>query len=89
MIYKHALKNALIPLVSFIGVYTILLVGGSVMIEVVFNRPGLGSTLVRAASQRDYVVLQGLMSFYAFLVVLVNLITDVAYGIIDPRIRYD
>ena len=89
VIYKHALKNALIPLVSFIGVYTILLVGGSVMIEVVFNRPGLGSTLVRAAGQRDYMVLQGLMSFYAFLVVLVNLITDVAYGIIDPRIRYD
>ena len=88
VIYKHALKNALIPLVSFIGVYTILLVGGSVMIEVVFNRPGLGSTLVRAAGQRDYMVLQGLMSFYAFLVVLVNLITDVAYGIIDPRIRY-
>lgn len=88
VIFKHALKNSLIPIVSFIGVYTILLIGGSVMIEVVFARPGLGSTLVRAANQRDYVVLQGLMTFYAFLVVVINLITDLTYGIIDPRIRY-
>ncbi len=89
IIYGHALKNALTPVVSFIGVYAILLIGSSVLVEVVFSRPGLGKMMVGAISQRDYMTLQSIMVVYASLVILINLLTDILYGIIDPRIGFE
>jgi ABC-type dipeptide/oligopeptide/nickel transport system permease component len=64
-----------------------VLVGNSVLTEIVFNRPGLGKLILSALDERDYSLLQGLMVIYAFIIVLVNLITDLTYGMVDPRIR--
>lgn len=89
VIYGHALRNALIPVISFIGVYTIVLIGSSVLVEIVFSRPGLGKMMVGAIKQRDYMTLQSVMVIYGGLVVLINLLTDLSYGFVDPRIRYD
>ncbi|MCA1973580.1 MAG: ABC transporter permease subunit, partial [Caenispirillum sp.] len=62
--------------------------GNSVLTEIVFNRPGLGKLIVGALAQRDYPVLQGLMVLYTLLIVIANLLTDLAYGALDPRVRY-
>ena len=87
ILYKHALKNALIPVITIVGLYLGVLVGNSVLTEIVFNRPGLGKLILSALDERDYSLLQGLMVIYAFIIVLVNLITDLTYGLVDPRIR--
>lgn len=87
VLYKHALKNALIPVITIIGLYIGVLVGNSVLTEIVFNRPGLGKLILSALDERDYNLLQGLMVIYAFIIVLVNLVTDLTYGMVDPRIR--
>jgi ABC-type dipeptide/oligopeptide/nickel transport system permease component len=89
VIYGHTLRNALLPVVSFVGVYAIVLIGSSVLVEIVFSRPGLGKMMVSAIGQRDYMTLQSVMVIYAGLVVIINLLTDLSYGLIDPRIRYD
>lgn len=88
VIYKHVLKNALLPIVALIGVYSIVLIGGSVMVEIVFSRPGLGKMMVGAMKQRDYTTLQSVMVIYASFVVILNLLTDLVYGLFDPRIKY-
>lgn len=87
ILYKHALKNALIPVITIVGLYLGVLVGNSVLTEIVFNRPGLGKLILSALDERDYNLLQGLMVIYAFIIVLVNLMTDLTYGMVDPRIR--
>jgi len=89
VIAKHALKNALIPVVSVIGTYSALIIGSSVITEIVFNRPGIGNLIVGAVQQRDYNVLQSSMTIYASFVILVNLLTDLSYGFLNPRIQYD
>ncbi len=89
VIYKHVLKNALIPIISIIGVYSIVLIGGSVLVEIVFSRPGLGKLMIGAMLQRDYITMQSVMVIYAGFVVLINLLTDLTYGLVDPRIKYD
>ena len=89
VIYGHALRNALIPVVSFVGVYAILLIGSSVLVEMVFARPGLGKLMIGAIRQRDYIMLQSVMVVYAAMVVIINLITDLSYGLLDPRIRVE
>lgn len=89
VLMRHALRTALIPIVSIVGVFAISLIGSSVMTEVVFSRPGLGKLMVGAMKQRDYTALQSIMVIYAFFIVVINLITDLVYGIIDPRIRYE
>lgn len=89
VLLRHGLRTALIPVVSVVGVYSIVLIGSSVMTEVVFSRPGLGKLMVGAMKQRDYTTLQSIMVIYASFVVIINLITDLAYGVIDPRIRYE
>lgn len=89
VIYGHTLRNAMLPVVSFVGVYTIVLIGGSVLVEIVFSRPGLGKMMVGAIQQRDYMMLQSVMVVYASMVIVINLLTDLSYGLIDPRIRYD
>jgi ABC-type dipeptide/oligopeptide/nickel transport system permease component len=87
ILYKHALKNALIPVITIVGLYLGVLVGNSVLTEIVFNRPGLGKLILSALDERDYNLLQGLMVIYAFIIVMVNLATDLTYGMVDPRIR--
>jgi ABC-type dipeptide/oligopeptide/nickel transport system permease component len=88
VLLKHGLRNALIPIVTLGGVYAVVLIGSSVMTEIVFSRPGLGSLMVGAIKQRDYTTLQSVMVFYSVIVVILNLITDLIYGLIDPRIQY-
>jgi ABC-type dipeptide/oligopeptide/nickel transport system permease component len=88
VLLKHALRNALIPIIALGGVYAVVLIGSSVMTEIVFSRPGLGSLMVGAIKQRDYTTLQSVMVFYAVIVVVLNLITDLIYRLIDPRIQY-
>jgi len=88
VLLKHALRNALIPIVALGGVYAVVLIGSSVMTEIVFSRPGLGSLMVGAIKQRDYTTLQSVMVFYSVIVVVLNLMTDLVYGLIDPRIQY-
>ncbi|MEP6558591.1 MAG: ABC transporter permease [Burkholderiales bacterium] len=87
VLYKHALRNCAIPLVTYLGLQFGGLIGGIVVIEKVFNWPGMGTLAFDAIGARDYPVLQGTVTVLAIVIVLVNLAVDVAYGIIDPRIR--
>ena len=80
--------NCLIPITTVVGLYLGILIGNSVLTEIVFNRPGLGKLILNALTQRDYTLLQGLIVIYTLLVVLVNLITDLTYGFLDPRVQY-
>jgi ABC-type dipeptide/oligopeptide/nickel transport system permease component len=83
----HALRPALLPIVSLTGIWAVALIGDSVTTELVFARPGLGKLMVGAMLQRDYTALQSVMVIYTVFVVGVNLVTDLAYGLVDPRIR--
>lgn len=89
VIFKHALKDSLIPIVTVIGVYIGVLMGGSILTETVFNRPGLGKFLIGAIRQRDYNAVQSGLVIYAAIIVVVNLAVDIVYGAIDPRVKYD
>ncbi len=88
VIYKHALKNAIIPTLTVIGINVALLIGGAVVIETVFNIPGVGRLIVSAVLRRDYPVVQGVVLLIAVAYTLVNLAVDLAYLALDPRIRY-
>ena len=88
VILRHAVKNALIPVVSLVALQVPILVGGSVIIENIFNLPGLGRLLVDALSIRDYPIVSGVNLVFATVVVAVNLATDLSYALIDPRVRY-
>ncbi|MBL8589833.1 MAG: ABC transporter permease [Methylobacteriaceae bacterium] len=87
VIWRHGFRNVLIPIVTVIGLYLGVLIGNSVLTEIVFNRPGLGKLIIGALEKRDYTMLQGLMVIYAFIIVVVNLLTDLAYGLVDPRVK--
>lgn len=87
VIYRHALKNALIPVVTIIGLQVRVIVGGSVVIERIFNIPGIGQLLMRAISNRDYLIVQACVMVISLVTVASNFIVDLAYGIIDPQIR--
>lgn len=84
---KHALRNALIPVVSLLGIQVAFLLSGTVILESIFSLPGLGRTLIGALSARDYPVVQGLTVVSGLLVIMVNLLVDVSYGVLDPRTR--
>jgi peptide/nickel transport system permease protein len=87
IIAKHVMRNAMIPAVTAFGIQLGRLVGGAVLTEAVFNLPGVGSLLWMALVQRDYFVIQAVTLFAVLIFIIVNLLTDVAYGLIDPRIR--
>jgi len=87
VLYKHALRNCAIPLITFLGLQFGGLLGGIVVVERVFNWPGMGSLAFDAVAGRDYPVLQSVIMILSTLIVLVNLLVDIAYGLIDPRIR--
>jgi len=89
VIIKHALKNALIPIITVVGLQFGMLLGGAVLTETVFAWPGLGRLIVDSILARDYPVIQGAILIFGLLYILVNLVVDVLYAYVDPRIRYD
>jgi ABC-type dipeptide/oligopeptide/nickel transport system permease component len=88
VLYQHALRNALIPVVTVIGIQAGTLLGGTVIVEYIFNWPGVSTYLLAAINQRDYPVIQAIILIIATLFVLLNLVTDLIYAAIDPRIKY-
>ena len=88
VIWRHALKNALLPVVTVIGIEFAFLIGGLVVTETVFNLPGVARFLVQAILWRDYPIVQNLVMFIAIVVILCNLLVDMLYGVLDPRVRY-
>ena len=88
VVLRHALKNALIPVVTMVGIQVPILIGGAVIIEQIFCLPGLGRLLVDSTTRRDYIMISGIMLFFAGGLVLINLIVDLTYSFLDPRIRY-
>ena len=89
VVFKHALRNALIPIITLVGLYLPFLFSGTVFIETIFAWPGMGRTIVNAIFQRDYPLVMAGSFFFATMVVLANLVADVLYAVIDPRIRYE
>jgi peptide/nickel transport system permease protein len=89
VLLRHALRNALIPIVTVLGLQTGFLLGGVVITEQIFGLPGLGWTLLNGVYQRDYPVVQGTVMLFATTFVVVNLLVDLLYTVLDPRIRYD
>ena len=88
VVWKHALGNCTIPITTVVGLYLGILIGNSVLTEIVFSRPGLGKLILSALSQRDYPLLQGMIVVYTLMVIVVNLVTDLTYGLLDPRVQY-
>ena len=89
VVYRHAMKNAMLPVVTIIGIQIAFIVGGSVIMETIFQLPGMGTLLVRAMNQRDYEVVQSMVTVVSVWIVLTNLVVDLTYGWLDPRIRFD
>jgi len=87
VIYRHGLRNAMLPIATGLGLSTLATLSGSVAVELVFNRPGIGRLLIDAIAQRDYSVIQGGVLVFAIFVVVINLVMDLLYVLIDPRVR--
>jgi peptide/nickel transport system permease protein len=88
VIWRHALGNCTIPITTVVGLYLGILLGNSILTEIVFSRPGLGKLILTALTQRDYTLLQGMIVIYTLMIVVVNLLTDLIYGFLDPRVQY-
>ena len=88
LLFRHALKNAAVPIITVIGSGVALLISGTVVTETVFSIPGLGRLVVDAILRRDYPVIQGVILLFSFMYVLVNLLVDLLYRAFDPRIKY-
>jgi glutathione transport system permease protein len=86
---KHALRNALVPIVTIVGMNFAALLGGAVITETVFNWPGVGRLMVDAVRYRDYATIQGVTLVTVFLVVVINFLSDLAIGFLNPRIRFE
>ena len=89
VIYKHAVRNAMVPVITVIGLNFGLLLAGAILTETVFSWPGLGRLVVEAVYERDYPLVVGCILIFAIVFVIVNLITDILYTYIDPRIKYE
>lgn len=89
VIIKHVLRNSLIPVVTYLGMEIPLLIGGAVVTEQVFSWPGIGSLMIKSIDSRDYPVVMGITVLVAIAVLVFNILTDLVYGILDPRIRYN
>ena len=89
VIYKHALKNALIPVITNIGLQFGMLLGGAFLTETVFAWPGIGQLTVNAIFRRDFPVVQGVIMITAFAFIILNIIVDISYAFFDPKIRYE
>jgi peptide/nickel transport system permease protein len=88
IVSRHALRNALIPVVTLIGIQAPLLIGGAVIMEQIFVIPGMGSLLLDAVNQRDYPIITGVFLIVGVAVMLINLMVDLSYGLLDPKVRY-
>ena len=88
LVRVHALRPAMLPVLSYMGPAIAAILTGSVVVEEVFGIPGLGQFFVRGALNRDYTLVLGIVIFYATLIVFLNLLVDILYGVIDPRVRY-
>jgi ABC-type dipeptide/oligopeptide/nickel transport system permease component len=88
IIWRHVLKNALLPIVTLSGLTLGGLLGGSVAVERAFGVPGLGTALVQALTERDWMMIQNLVLLYGVIFTVINLLVDLSYGLFDPRIRY-
>ena len=88
VVFKHALRNAMLPTITVIGLQTGLLMGGAIITETIFSWPGIGLYTYNSISNRDYASIQGVVLYAALLFVLVNLLVDILYAILDPRVRY-
>ena len=88
VVWRHALGNCTIPITTVVGLYLGILIGNSVLTEIVFSRPGLGKLILNALTHRDYTLLQGMIVIYTLMVVAVNMLTDLTYGFLDPRVQY-
>jgi len=88
VVFQHAFRNALIPIITIMGLQAALLLGGAILTETTFSWPGLGSALVDFVNARDYAALQGIVTFFALVVFAISLLIDVLNGFIDPRVRY-
>lgn len=86
-LYRHVLKNALLPAITILGMIAVEVLGGSIIVENVFNLPGIGSLIISGVGNRDFPLVQGLVFYLAFTVVSINFIIDLLYSVIDPRIR--
>ena len=88
VVMRHAVRNALIPVVTLIGLQAPLLIGGAVIIEQIFVLPGMGLMMLEAVNQRDYPVITGVFLVVGIAVMLINLVVDLSYGLLDPRVRH-
>jgi peptide/nickel transport system permease protein len=88
VINQHALKNALIPIITLLGLRVGWIMGGSVILELVFSRPGLGRLMIDAILARDYPIVQGSMLVLTSCIILANILADILYAVVDPRIKY-
>jgi len=88
VITRHALRGALLPVVSYLGPATAQIITGSVVIETIFDFPGIGRHFVQGALNRDYTLVMGVMIFYATLIIIFNLLVDLAYALLDPKVKY-
>jgi peptide/nickel transport system permease protein len=88
IVTRHALRNALIPVVTLIGIQAPLLIGGAVIMEQIFVIPGMGLLLLDAVNQRDYPIITGVFLIVGVAVMLINLLVDLSYGLLDPKVRY-
>ena len=88
VVIRHALRNALIPVVTLIGLQAPMLIGGAVIMEQIFVIPGMGLLLLDAVNQRDYPIITGVFLIVGVAVMLINLLVDLSYGLLDPKVRY-
>jgi peptide/nickel transport system permease protein len=88
VVIRHAMRNALIPVITIIGMQIPMVIGGSVIIEQLFNLPGLGRLMLTALQERDYPTISGINLFVAVFVIIINILVDLSYGWLDPRIHY-
>lgn len=89
ILWRHVLKGALLPVISWLGPATAAIITGSVVIEQIFGIPGIGRHFVQGALNRDYTLVMGVVVFYGALIIAMNLLVDVIYGLVDPRVRYE
>lgn len=88
VVFQHAFRNAMVPFVTVLGLYVALTLGGAILTEQTFNWPGIGSQLVSYIHDRDYLAVQGIMTFFAVAIVLISMLIDIINALIDPRVRY-
>jgi peptide/nickel transport system permease protein len=88
VVLRHALKNAMIPVITIIGLQLPILIGGTVIMESIFSLPGMGRFMIESVNSRDYAVVSGINVMMASVILIANLMVDLTYGWLDPRIRY-